>query len=494
MERFGRIGLAAGLCLLAAACGPDAATREAPPRREASQPQAGPQRPSFVLVVICSLRYDHLGFAGYPRGTTPFLDSLARGGVRFAHAMSASTWTKPATASLLTGLTPNVHGLTDYYAVGSIQSRGFAPRRTLADSVVTLAELLSGAGYATFARNNNVHAGVFFNLMQGFDDAGPAVTEEETPALLEDFERWLDRRDPARPFFFFLLTRDAHVTYQPAYESYRRFAAAPVPEDAYADFPFELMKALKRARSDGAEVPEAQQRQWIDLYDGELAQLDAALAELPGILERAGRSRETVVVVSADHGEHFFDPHGSISHGGPILDEPLVHVPLVFQGPGIPAGRVVEDVVRSIDVYPTLAQLAGVEPPPVVQGRSLVPFWTDAPAPPPASAFASFEEPVEEAGSGPPRRSYAVRLGRHKLEQRPDGSVVLYDLERDPLELEDRVGSDPETVLNLKAELDRWLAEETALGALVARGETRELSPEVLEQLRELGYVKEEER
>ena len=270
--------------------------------------------------------------------------------------------------------------------------------------------------------------------------------------------------------------------------SNRRFARSPVSEGKYDDFPFELMEVLKRARRSGASVPEAQQRQWIDLYDAELAQLDAALAELPGILERAGRSDETILVVTADHGERFFDPHGLISHGGPVFDEPLVHVPLIFQGPLIPAGRVVEDVVRSIDVYPSVAQLAGVEPPELVQGRSLVPFWT-GPPPPPASAFASFEEP----GADSSRRAHAVRLGPHKLQQRFDGSLALYDLERDPRELEDRLAAEPESVLNLRAELERWLAEERALGALVARGEIRELTPDVLEQLRELGYVEDGE-
>jgi arylsulfatase A-like enzyme len=453
-------------------------------------PDAGPAPPDLVLLVLCSARYDHLGFSGYARDTTPFLDSLAAQGAVFRNAMSASTWTKPSTASLLTGLTPNVHGLTEFYEAGAIQAHGFEPRRTLSEEVVTLAEALSSAGYATFARSNNVHAGPSFNLMQGFDDAGPPVTDEETPQLLTEFERWLEGIPPRQPFFFFLLTRDAHITYRPDYEIYRRFAASPSPRSEYDRLPFRLKELLDRARSTGAEVSPEQRQQWIDLYDAELAQLDSALSRLPEILERAGRQERTMVVVTADHGEFFFDPGGLFSHGGPIFDEPLVHVPLVFHGPGVPAGRSVEDVVRSIDVYPTLTELAGAETPDVVQGRSLLPLVRGEPLPP-VSAFASFEPRREGAGveAEPLAKAHAVRLGRHKLQQRPDGALVLYDLERDPQEREDRLADEAKTVQTLRGELESWLAEESALAALVARGEARELPPEVLEQLRELGYV-----
>jgi arylsulfatase A-like enzyme len=142
-------------------------------------------------------------------------------------------------------------------------------------------------------------------------------------------------------------------------------------------------------------------------------------------------------------------------------------------------------VVRSIDVYPTLLELAGVPSPDLLQGRSLVPLLAGGGGGAAPSAFASFEEPGDE----PPRRSYALRKGPHKLQRRPDGSFVLHDLERDPRELEDRFGAEPETVVNLGAELDRWLDDERTLQALVARGESRDLTPEVVDQLRELGYV-----
>ena len=184
-----------------------------------------------------------------------------------------------------------------------------------------------------------------------------------------------------------------------------------------------------------------------------------------------------LIAVTADHGERFFDHHGATGHGGPVFDEPLVRIPLLLRGPGIEAGRVVEDVVRSIDVYPTLADLAGLEPPEVVQGRSLLPLLRGDVLPP-VSAFASFEE-----------RAHAVRVGHRKLQRSEGGELVLYDLAIDPRETANHLAETPEAAGLLVDELERWLAAEEMLRDSVARGDSRELPPDMTEQLRQLGYV-----
>ena len=114
----------------------------------AAEPQPGgpaaarSSKPNIVLIIVCTFRYDHLGAAGYPRRTTPFLDSLAEKGAFFENVVAASTWTKPTVSSILTGLTPNVHGMNDYYVPGKNRPGSSKPqrRRVLADGVVTLAE------------------------------------------------------------------------------------------------------------------------------------------------------------------------------------------------------------------------------------------------------------------------------------------------------------------------------------------------------------------
>jgi len=447
--------------------------------RDAEVPgaSASPRRPNLVMIVLCSLRRAHLGFAGYPRDTTPFIDSLAAGGTSFERAFGAASWTKPSTASLLSGLTPNVHGMTDFYRARTIAGLGFSPKRRLADEIVTLPELLAEAGYATMGRVNNIHAGHYFNMDQGFQNTRSIDSSTDTPEMLDDFEDWVSDLEPDRPFFFFLLTRDAHVTYRPKYAFYRRFARSPVAADVYDRWIEEIKPRVNALERAGEPIPEALQTQWIDLYDAELRQLDTALSALPGILERSGRASNTIVVLTADHGERLFDAHGATSHGGGFLEEHLIHIPLIFHGSGIPAGQKIDAIVRSIDLYPTLAELAGATPPDVVQGRSLLPRIRGE-ALPALSAFASFEE-----------HSHALRMGDDKLHQSETGELALFDVADDPEEVSDRSEESPERVARLHRELQRWLDDEEALRSRVARGEARELSPEALESLRELGYI-----
>ena len=107
------------------------------------------------------------------------------------------------------------------------------PNRILAGEIVTLAELLAGAGYATMGRSNNVNAGHHFNMDQGFQNTKSIDRDTETPKMLSEFERWVSRLDSNQPFFFFMLTRDAHGPYDPKYEYYRRFARSPIEKAGY---------------------------------------------------------------------------------------------------------------------------------------------------------------------------------------------------------------------------------------------------------------------
>lgn len=461
-------------CLLAVAA---AGCRRAEP---APRPAAErPERPDIVLITLCTFRMAHTGFGGYDRDTTPFLDSLADSGVLFENATSASSWTKPSVTSLLTGLTPNVHGLTDMSGDRDIIAGEFTPQRVLADGMVTLAECLKAAGYATASRVNNVQAGEFYNISQGFDDA---VTSHEmdTLAMLRDFDRWLAGQPAEQPVFFFMLTRDAHMPYDPDYEYFVKFnrSARTVPRESYPGYRQWLHSRVKKRLDDHRPVAPETQQQFVDLYDAELAQLDQALRTLPEILERAGRRNRTLIVVIADHGERFFE-HGRIGHAG-IPDEATIHVPLVFAGLDVPVGKRVAPVVRSIDVYPTLAVLAGANPPDVLQGTSLVPMLYGPPEEAEKlTAFASFMS-----------SHHTVREENYKLHLWRGGRRSLYDLTLDPGELNDVFAEKSDVAARLDQELMRWLDAEEALRSVVAQGETRTLTPEVIEQLRSLGYIR----
>lgn len=443
--------------------------------------QAAGSRPNIVLVVLCSFSADHLGASGYPRGLTPFLDRLAGQGVFFENAVSASSWTKPSAASLLTGLTPNVHQMLDFYPLDAIREERITPKRVLPDGFETLPEALAAAGYVTFCRVNNVHAGGFFNLTQGCQDA---VTRHglRLPRMVDELAVWLGSRpqnEPRQPFFAYLFARDVHTPYNPPYEALRRLHSGGdlPPPDAYPAWRQEVDRQVRQRVKAGEAVPEALRRAWIDLYDAQLPAVDAALARLPSLLEEAGVGGETLIVVTADHGDRFFD-HGLIGHGG-LLDEAVLKIPLLAAGPGLAAGRRVPQVVRSIDFYPTLAQVAGARLPQVLQGRSLLPLLysptADLPA---ASAFSSFGGVA-----------HTVRLGRHKLYRGPGERRGLYDLQADPGEERDLLAAEPATARLLARELAAWLEQEEALARVVEQAGTRELPPEVLEELRTLGYL-----
>jgi arylsulfatase A-like enzyme len=465
-----RLAVASAALLALAGCG-----QPSPPPR-AARPPAPPDAPSIVLVTLCSLRLSHTGLGGHHRPTTPFLDALAAGGTVFETAMSASSWTKPATASLLTGFTPNVHRLSDTYDVPGVRRGTVKPSRVLPDDTVTLAECLRAGGYDTGCRVNNVNAGPFFNLTQGFDDIG-AVFTQPTAGMIDDLAAWLATRpDPGRPFFFLLFTRDAHHPYRPRHETFVRFAQdPPVPRARFKAWRARINRRVRDLARRGEPVPPRLQRAWVDLYDAALADLDEALARLPAVLAQAGVADRTLIVVTADHGERFFE-RGQIGHGGRRLDQAVLHVPLVFSGPGIPAGRRIRGLVRTIDVFPTLATLAGVTPPPALQGTSLAPVLSDGGAePPPGSAFAS---------NG---TAHAVRVDDWVLMRRANGREALFALRDDPHERSSRLDSEPERAASLRAELERWRSEEQTLHAGDAA--TRKLSPEVVSQLEALGYL-----
>lgn len=439
-------------------------------------------RPHVVLVVLCSLRFDRLGAAGYPRDLTPYLDGLAARGVFFENTVSASSWTKPSAASLLTGLTADVHGMLDYYPLDAIERGEVTHRRVLAEELVTLPEALVAAGYRTFCRVNNAHAGKFFNLTQGCRDS---LTRETvgTRQMLGELEGWIADRDGDGPFFAYLFDRDAHSPYDPPYEVYRDFhreGELPSAEE-YPEYRRTVNQRVWDLFNAGESVPEGLQRRWIDLYDAQLAALDRSLAELDGVLERSGVAGDTLVVVTADHGERFFE-HGTIDHGR-ALDDPVVKIPLIVAGPGVAGGQRRPGVVRSLDLYPTLAALAGAEAPPILQGRSLLPLLADPEADlPEVSALSSFD-----AWDG---RIHALRQGRHKLLTGPDGRPAgLYDLREDPLEYRDLLGTRPEVTRRLRAELRRWLEENERLAREVPGAKSRELPPEVVDELRALGYL-----
>ena len=460
-------GRAARLALVAlalAACGSDEAER--------------PGRPNIVLVSIDSLRPDHLGCYGYSRATSPFLDELAAAGVRWTNALSTTSWTLPAHAALLTGLADTTHGVVD---------NGLR----LNEEHATLAEILKDAGYHTAGFYGGPYLAPVFGFAQGFDVyescMTPAaelalphpnaaqhaashadVTGPRTRARVASWAAERARSGDDRPYFLFLHLWDVHYDFVAPREYVELF------DPDYAG------SIDGRLMDDPAIAPTMSERDrahLLALYDAEIRFTDDVLRGIFADLAEHGLSDDTLTLVTADHGEEFFE-HGGKGHNKTLFDE-VVRVPLILHWPEqVPAGRVRSEQVQLIDVAPTLAFAAGLREPLAVQGQNLAPTLAAASLPPrPALLELSIDRGHQRA----------LRTLDHKI-YRPAARTPasIFDLASDPGEYSPRK-ADAAAEAQLTAALERARELAKLLGAREA--DAIALTPELEEALERLGYL-----
>ena len=360
-----------------------------------------PPRVNLVLISLDTLRADHLGSYGYPRPTSPTLDArVAAQGTLFERVSTSFPHTVGSHMTLFTGLDPCAHGL---------DQTAWKDTRRVRDHVTTMAEALRGAGYETAAFTENAWVTATIGFDRGFstfvEDSGIGLNNGNVEATFRRGTEWLAKRG-REPFFLFLHTYQVHEPYEPP-PGYAEQVASGHGTDRVA---------LENA-----------------LYDGEIRYTDDVLARLLAALEQSGLDRKTLVVVTADHGQHFGE-HGIFGHSTTLF-EPVLHVPLILRGPGVPAGLRIPDPAGLIDVLPTVLELLGVPAPSDIQGRSLVPTMQGATLPP-RDTYAELPE----------RGLLAVRRGPLKLilDQR-SGARAAFDLAADPGEENDAAGRLPAT-------------------------------------------------
>lgn len=410
--------------------------------RAVESPAVG-SRPNVLLYLIDTLRRDRLGCYGYERPVSPRIDAFATRADLYVNAVGQATWTKPSMASIFTGVWPPVHGAISW-------------RQRLPAEATTLSETLSAAGYRTAGFVTNPNVVPAYGFEQGFDDYTPKLKRRSEWVNERAFE-WLAARDPETPFFLYLHTMDPHAPYKPPEPFRARFAPT-------AD---EMPTWKPRWRWPREALPFLS-----DLYDGEIAANDHSFGELLDHLEEIGVLDETLVIVVSDHGEEFLE-HRRWQHGKSLYSETL-NVPLIVARPGQRAGRRIETMVQHIDIMPSILDYVGVEVPLTVEGRSF------AAGAEPRPAFSHLR-----LGSGPLFRS--VIDGDWKFIRREEDGVVrreLYDVGRDPGELEDRSAELPVRTAVMAALLEeRWRAAR-ALPEIDAV-----VSEELKRNLEALGYL-----
>ncbi len=313
---------------------------------------AGPPGPLLLLVSIDTLRADALSSYGNRRPTSPHLDALARDGWRFAHAVSPAPWTGPAHASMLTGLDADALGVT--------------PERPLPGTVLTLAERLAAHGFVSAGIVGHALVGKKLGFAQGFTEFdeldGVKVGEEAARRALSFIER-----HPRQPKLVFLHLFDVHGPYRQPPPFGERFAEPRPPPDEVMPFLRHVHLVDYLGLEDVASVAEARAR-----YDDGVARVDAILGALLDELRRRGWYDDAAIVVTADHGEAFFEQQVFIGHGL-FLEDAVLRVPLIVKPPRRlgAAPRVVTAPVGLVDVTPTLLGLAQV-PATELDGRDLL--------------------------------------------------------------------------------------------------------------------------
>ncbi len=312
----------------------------APSGAAATARKGAPRTPSVLLVSIDTLRPDRLGCYGSPRRVSPEIDRFAASADLFESCVSASSWTLPAHVSMFTGVAPSLHRVT-------------ADERRLGASRATLAEILRREGHATAAFVTHYYLTGDYGLDRGFESF---TYRQDQPAadVCARAAEWLGE-NAHRPFFLFVHLFDPHWNYNPPPGFVGAVAGADAPPyEGPVDGSLEAMQPWIEPR---IAVPEADLSRALDLYDAEIAGVDAALGGLFAALDSLGLSEQTLVVVTSDHGEEFRD-HGSFGHGHSLYEE-AVRVPLIVRAPGA-GGAIRSDPAATIDIAPTILAWAGV--------------------------------------------------------------------------------------------------------------------------------------
>jgi arylsulfatase A-like enzyme len=417
-------------------------------------------QPDLVLIVVDTLRADWTTPYGFEKDTTPELASWAERGVLFEKALAQSSWTKISMASMLTSLWPRSHAIRE-------------AEDGLADGANTLAEVLQAHGYQTFGVQTNGWLHQSFGFHQGFDrylfpSGGTGrVMAHEKPSLwthadrvVEEAEHLIATRDPDRPMFLYVHLMDVH-----------EFAAPPE---------FQIFGS-------GSE----------GMYQSAVLWTDDAVRRIREALDDAETLDRSIVVLTSDHGETFGE-HGVHGHARNVLT-PVIHVPLIFRFPFSVEALRVPSQVRSLDIAPTVLDLAGLPTPEKFEGTSLVPLMTTKSTAEDRPNYAAlgvtlFQDASVQAAINDGAWTYARNAPA--MESDPEayvsravapGEEFLFDRSVDPGEKVNLVDLEKRRAAEIEAILDRHLAESPLAEV---KDEDLRIDPGIADRLRAMGYLR----
>ncbi len=467
-----RVAVAA---LVLASAGCQGGERETERPRPSSTPPAAGSGMSVLLITIDTLRADHLGVYGYGRGTSPHIDALAADGTVFERAFTYWPKTRGSFVMMFTGRRPSQNGYSKTHPA-------------VVDFNATIASVLQARGYRTAAAVDNPNVGRAHGYGKGFDayretweETALATEWDRTRAISDDGVRFLAAARPEQPFLLWLHYVNPHAPYAPPppwdtrFEPERGGRRLPVVESFRGGIPKQWAIAGKDRLAD-----------YVALYDGEIAAVDAEVGRVLEALRRSAVTDRTLVILTSDHGESLGE-HGYYFDHGEDLFDPSLRIPLVVVAPGGARGRRSEFLASTLDLMPTILDATQVSYPPELAGTSLMPEVKGGGSSEREMLFAQNERHLS-AGFG----------RRFKVVATPQGdgtAYALYDRDADPGETRDVSRAEAEAMRSGRRELElfldqadlEWSKTRPLLGD-APQGEAK-MSKEACEKLRALGYV-----
>lgn len=446
--------------------------------RERERLEASPETPNIVFIVMDTLRADRTHLEGYERDTTPHLKRISERAVIYDQALSTSSWTWPSTASFLTGLPPEAHGVLLHRS------------SWLAHSLTTLPEVLQERGYTTGGFSANPLISANKNFSQGFERfEAPESEFVSGEVVMPDCLAWV-RTHAEHRFFLYLHLADPHVPHEPHPEEIERLGLKR-PE-GFPEHGFQLAHNVLRQQllqppfgvTDITEVLPPEHIPWIDdEYDACVATGDRHLGSLLDLLEELSLMDRTIIAFVSDHGEELLD-HGALDHARTLHPE-LVRVPMLIAGPGIEPARISEPT-STRHLGPTLARFGGAELELPQRALNL--------ADPSEAAARAVHFRTDKGFWGRDAKAtiLGVRVGDLSLHWVPDADGApahrLYDISTDPTEQNDIAASRPEDVARLAELIDSHQREWAS-----SRPETLEGGARAAAMLRAIGYAGDDE-
>jgi arylsulfatase A-like enzyme len=446
---------------------------------EYAEPAPAPKvvSPNVILVVLDTLRADHLSQYGYSRATSSELDAFAAKATRFTNAHAPASWTRPSMASIFTGAHPIRHGIVSH-------------KMALAEAWETLAERLKASGYKTYGMSLNPNVSRSVKLDQGFDvfeELFSDVTDEypDVADLMSRARSHLNLHPEGQPFFIYLHPMNVHGPYRvPEKQSEQLLGHSPSKRFKYSG---KLMKGI--LKKDDLGLREEMTTDHItslnEQYDVAISYTTKRVAGFLDFLDKKGLYDDALVIIVSDHGEELFD-HGGFSHGYTLYEE-VLDVPLFIKLPGQSTRQVIESPASLIDLLPTILDIADIQPPSGIDGQSLRPMIDGSGLPASNDTPMIFDVNWEKRCIANAVTQWPWKMiSTTRSYERKTPVVELYNLEEDPKEKHDLAADHPKRIEELQKVLDERIAQ---LEATAITSEISTPTDSELEQLKALGYL-----